>query len=385
MAILLTDREKEIFERAKEYALSYIAPRAAAWEEGGVLPREAVESVAQNGFFGIGCPVELGGKGYSVLETALTYEGLAHGAGGFAFFVQLHNNITYDMAVLYPEVTEAVKKLIPEMTSGKKLTCYALTEENAGCDPSMSTAYAELREDGYHIFGEKTWASNCVDADYYTVIVKNGKDSIKDMLILLVEKGTPGFSVVCNRRRAGGNVMSCGTIRFDDVVVPKERLMSTNGFKQALIDIDMARIFVPAIAVGVAQHALDITVEYLAKRQTFGKPLLKNQALQFQLAELTAKVESARWLVYRVASLADTGAPISYYAAMTKLLCPNIALETTQQCAQMFGAVGFEYNSEISRCLNMARTMKIMDGSTEVQKIVIGRTLERAALPRTNR
>lgn len=377
MAVLLSDKEKKIFEDAKAYGLKYIAPYAAQWEADGVLPKAAVDHVASHGFFGVGCPESLGGRGYNYLETALTYEGLAHGDGGFAFFVQLHNNITWDMVDFY-DTSEEVRALLPDMVAGRKLTAYALTEENAGCDPGMSVSYAKLMDDGYHIFGEKTWISNCMDADYFTVIVNNATEG--GMVILLVEKGTEGFEVVENRRRLGGNAMSCGTIRFHDAVVPVSRCMSKNGLKQALKDINVARIFVPAIGVGMATHALDITMERLARRETFGQPVIKNQAIQFKLAELTAKLEAARWLVYHAASLMDSGENIQVPAAMVKLLGPNTVWEVTTECAQLFGAAGFAYNSEISRCVNMARTMKIMDGSTEVQQIVIGRALAKQAL-----
>lgn len=174
--------------------------------------------------------------------------------------------------------------------------------------------------------------------------------------------------------------MTCGTIRFNDVVVPVSRCMSKNGLRQALADINVARIFVPAIGVGMAQHALDITMKRLAERQTFGQPVIKNQAIQFKLADLTAKLEAARWLVYHAASQMDAGENIQMPAAMAKLFGPNTVWEITTECAQLFGAAGFAYNSEISRCVNMARTMKIMDGSTEVQQIVIGRALAKTAL-----
>ena len=377
MSVLLTEREKEIFEYAKQYALTFVRPYAAEWEKERKLPQKALDDIAAHGFWGIGCPKEMGGKGYNYLETALTYEGLAHGDGGFAFFVQLHNNITWDMVDFY-DTSDEVKKLIPDMISGKKLTCYALSEEDAGSDPMRSKSYAVLKDDGYHVFGEKTWASNCMNADYFTTIVKN--ESGDDMIILLIDKNSDGFSVVGNRERLSGNVMSCGTIKMDDVAVPVSRCMSLDGYRQALRDINVARIFVPAIGIGMAQHALDITAEYLAKRETFGKPILKNQAIQFKLAELTAKVEAARWLIYHTASMMDNGEKIVVPSAMTKLVGPNTAWEVTTECAQFFGASGFEFNSEISRCVNMARAMKIMDGSTEVQKMVIGRSIAKKYL-----
>jgi len=376
MPVLLTDKERALYKRAKEFSVTNFAPNAARWEEERCLPPEAVELVRKNGFFGIGSPVELGGLGYNYLETALTYEGLAYGDGGFAFFIQLHNNIAFELATFY-ETTDTVKKLVPEIVRGEKLTAFALTDDDGGSDPFCTTAYAEEKEDCFHLFGEKSWVSNSVNAEYFSVFVKDGTP--KGMVMLLVHRDTPGFEVKEDIRRIGGNVMSCGRIKMDNVIVSKEYLISRKGFKEALRAIDVARIFVPAIAVGVAQRAIDITAKHLATRCSFGTPILSNQAAQFDLAELTAEVEAARWLAYHTASVKDSGANVSLMAAKNKLFGPDVALRVTTRCGQWFGAKSCEYDSEITRCINMARTMKILDGSTEMQKIVLGREIEKNA------
>jgi len=382
MPALLTKREEEIHEYAKSFAVEHLAPRAELWEENADLTGEARRLLMDNGFFGVGSPVELGGKGYSYLETALTYEGLAYGDGGIAFFVQLHNNIAFEIATFY-DTSEKVKALAPAMIRGEKLTCFALSEVSGGSDPQMTTSYAEAVDDGYHIYGSKEFASNSLDADYFNVMVRDGTP--KGMLMLLVEKETPGFVVGADRKRIGGNVMSCGTLLFDNAFVPRENLLSADGFREALRAIDVARVFVPAIAVGVAQRALDITSDYLAKRVTFGAPILKSQAVQWQLADLTALVHAARWTAYHTASLMDSGARITTKAAINKLFGPDVALRVTSECAQLFGAIGCDWNSEITRCVNMARLMKVLDGTSEVQKMVIARSIEKETFARVGR
>ncbi|MDR2528585.1 MAG: acyl-CoA/acyl-ACP dehydrogenase [Synergistaceae bacterium] len=379
MPVLLTERERDIFLKAKEFSVRYLAPEAAQWEADRKLPDKVRKLLQDHGFFGVGAPVEVGGKGCNYLETALTYEGLAYGDGGVAFFIQLHNNIAFEIATFY-DTTDKVKALTPDMIKGNKLTCFALTEKSGGSDPTMTEASAELKEDGYHVFGHKDWASDSLDADYFTVIVKDG--TAKGMVMLLLEKGMPGFTIAEDRQRIGGNAMSCGTLHFDDVVVPRENLLSVDGFKEALKAIDVARVFVPAIAVGVAQRALDITADHLARRVTFGQPILKNQAVQWQLAELTALVQAARWTVYHTASLKDSGERVSTQAAVNKLFVPNAVLKVTLECAQLFGAEGCAWNSEITRCVNLARIFKVVDGTIEVQKIVIARGIEKDAFAR---
>lgn len=376
VAVELTAKEKGLFENAREYAIESIAPYAAAWEESKKLPAEAVRHAAANGYCGIGLTREVGGRGLNFLESAMVYEGLAHGCGGFAFFLQLHNNITYDIEN-YFELSDEVQKLLPDMASGKKLTAFALTEARGGSDPSMNQSYAERREDGYHIFGEKVWIANAVDADYFLVIVRNGNE--KNMLIFLLDRETPGFTVGDNRVRIGGNVMSCADLKFEDCVVQTSRLVSTDGYKQALRAIDVARVFVPAIAIGVAQRSLDLTVEYLDGRSTFGKSILSNQGVQWTLAELSAQVEAGRWMLYRTASLMDAGGPVAFQAAQNKLYATILAMKVTTECAQLFGANGLARDSAIARAGAVAKMLQLVDGTTEIQKIVIGKALERKA------
>ena len=167
------------------------------------------------------------------------------------------------------------------------------------------------------------------------------------------------------------------------MVVPKNRLLSSEGFKEALKAIDVARIFTPAIAVGVAQRAVDLTAEYLGTRESFGTPILKNQGIQWDLAELSAKIEAARWLVYRTASVMDSGAPVASMAAKNKYFGTEIAMETTVKCAQLFGAAGFMKDSKISQLMFVAKMLQIVDGTTEIQKIVLGREIARKYIPRT--
>lgn len=376
MAVELNSHELSLYENARDYALEHIAPRAAEWESSRILPREAVSHAAENGFCGIGLSRQVGGRGLNFLESALVYEGLAHGCGGFAFFLQLHNNITYDIEALF-QLNDEVRRLLPDMVCGKKLTAFAFTEACGGSDPSMNQSIAELHQDGYHIFGEKAWIANAVDADHFIVIVRNG--TAKNMLIFLVDRGTPGFTIGENRVRVGGNVMSCADLRFKDCIVPETRLVSNDGYKEALRAIDVARIFVPAIAIGLAQRSIDLTVEYLGGRSTFGKPVISNQGVQWTLAELSAQVEAGRWLVYRTASLMDAGGTVAFQAAQNKLYATTLAMKVTTECSQLFGANGLDKDSAVARNMAVAKMLQLVDGTSEIQKIVIGRALERKA------
>jgi len=380
MAVFLTEREQEIFDKAKAFAVDYINPRAALWEEGCAMPEEALEETRKNGFFGLGSAKEYGGQGYSWLETALTYEGLGYGDGGFGFFVELQNTLSKSVEDGLDEVHDTVKALVPDLVSGKKLLAFALTDDGGGSDPFQTTAWSEKRDDGYHLFGAKSWVSNSLNADFFIVVAHEKVDGNSiGMSMYLVPKGTPGFEIKEDIRRAGGNVMSCGRIEFNDAVISEEYLLAEDALGRALSGINIARVFVPAVAVGVAQRAIDITAKYLNEREAFGGPLLENQSISFELSDLSAQVEAARWLMRRAATVMDTGERLSVIAAKTKFFVPNTALHVATRCAHLFGAAGFEWNCEITRCLNMARSFKIADGTTEVQQIVISRAIQKEA------
>jgi len=379
LAIRLLEREKKLLEDAKKFSMTHFAPDLDQWENGDRNPKDAIKKLADNGYCGLGLPEELGGRGLNFLERSLVYEGLAYGAGTLGFLIQLHNNISFEIGTFYNTSPE-VKSLVPGMAKGEDLTAFALTEETAGSDPKSINSYAELQKDGYHIYGEKKWIANAEEASYFNVIVKDGSPDADEMLMLLVDRDDPNFHIGEDKPRLGSNAMSCCDLRFEDCVVPEERLLSDDGLKEALRAIDVARVFTPAISIGIAQRAIDLTVDYLGDRVSFGEPIINSQGVQWSLSELTAKIEAGRWLVYSTASQMDDNADNkSIKAAMNKLYGPDIAMEATTKCLQLFGAKGYEKNSILSNYMALAKLLQIIDGTTQIQKIVISRALEKQA------
>lgn len=376
MSIELSEKEKILYEKSKSFSLEKISPNLIAWEQGNKKIREIIDILASNGYCGLGLPKEIGGGGFNFLECALIYEGLAYGAGTISFLIQLHNNIVYDIWNYY-SISEEIKKIVPKMVNGEKLTAFALSEENAGSDPSSIKSYAEFKDERYHIYGQKSWIANSADADYFVVIVKDGKPYTKNMIMLLVDRDSPGLVIGENKPRIGSNAMSCCDLKFEDCIVSKDRLLSINGFKDALKSIDVARVFVPAIAIGISQRAIDMTVEYLGKRIAFNRPIITNQGVQWTLAELLSQVEAGRWLVYRTASVMDSGRNISVQAAMNKLFATDLCMKITLECMQLWGANGYARDSIIGQYMAFAKLLQIIDGTSQIQKVVIGRALER--------
>jgi butyryl-CoA dehydrogenase len=375
MAIELSVKEKKLFENAKDFSVSNFAFKDMEWKGCDRSFKEAVKIFAENGYCGLGIPIELGGQGYKFLEQALIYEGLAHGCGELSFLIQIHNNVTLEICTFYNTSNE-IKELVPDMAKGNKISAFALTEESSGSDPSSITSYAELKADGYHIDGKKIWIANAAEANFFNVMVKDGSPKSRNILMLLIDRDSPGLTIKKRKPVMGLSAMACCDLEFANCIVSKERLLSDNGYKEALRAIDVARIFVPAISIGIAQRAIDLTVNYLGQRISFNKPILSRQGVQWTLADLSTKVEAGRWLVYKTASLMDNKYKISIQAAMNKLFATEVAMETTTKCLQLFGALGYTENSVLSKNWALAKLLQIVDGTSEIQKIVIGRQLE---------
>lgn len=357
---------------AKEYALREIAPLIDQYEHNPEQTRTLFDKAVQDGYSGIDLSPTVGGKGLNYLQTALIYEGLAHGGGEFAFFMQLHNNIT----LLIERLSQAphIQDIVKRMVAGELLCGYAFTEQNAGSDPSANQGIAVLKEDGYHVTATKDWIANAGEADYFILIVKD--ESPKGMVMFLVDKNTAGITVDDKKQVMAGKLLQTARIHFEDVIIPENMVLSQRGFQEALASIDVARIFVPAICVGVAQRCLDVACEYLAGRVSMGQPVLKSQGIQWRLAELTAKVSAARQLVYHAAELMDSGdSQMPYLAAQAKLLVPSVAMEVSTQCLQYMGAIGCDESHEMSRHFRMLKIFNMVDGSEEIQKFIVGRAL----------
>ncbi len=277
------------------------------------------------------------------------------------------------------DTSKEIKELVPDMSTGKKINAFALTEESSGSDPSSITSYAELKADGYHIHGNKMWIANAAEASYFNVMVKDGSPKSKNILMILLDRNTPGLTIGKKKPIMGLSAMSCCDLEFNNCVVSKKRLLSDKGYKEALRAIDVARVFVPSISIGIAQRVIDLTVNYLGQRISFDKPIISNQGVQWTLADLSTKVEAGRWLVYKTASLMDSKNKISIQASKNKLYATEVAMETTTKCLQFFGAQGYTENSVLSNNWALAKLLQIVDGTSEIQKIVIGRDLEKKA------
>lgn len=370
---MLTETEKKIYEDTYEFAINKLEPNSYMYETTSPKESGLLQMLEKEGYCGIDLPSAVGGKDYNYLQTALVYEAMSHGSATIAFFLQLHNNITLMIERLSEE--EHIKDIARTMVAGKATNCFALTEDVPGSDPASTVAYCVEEEDGYHIHGVKNWIANAVDVDYYVLMVKNGQP--KGMNIFLVDRNLKGISVERKRDIIAGNMLATGRVTFDDVVVPQNMILSTDGFRESLIAIDVARVFVPAMCVGLAQRSIDYVAEYLSTRNSMGKAILASEGIQWELAKLQTKVEVARQMVYHTARVKDAGESISMLGAENKMFATETAMEVTTACLQFMGAEGLYEDSPISRNWRMAKIFNITDGTGEIMKYIVGRNIYR--------
>ncbi len=361
----------ELYEKAKKFAIEEIQPNLDRYEE-NPSQREWFTKLVETGYCGLNSTSVVGGKNLSYFDIAGIYEGLAHGSPEASFGLQLQNNIALLIERLSDD--EEIIEIVKELVEGKKIVGYAFSESTCGSDPMSTTSLITEEEDCYCVNGTKDWIANAVFSDYFILIAKDGQP--KSMKMLLVDRNSAGITIDDEKSISCSKLLGTARIRFDQVKVPKNRLLSLRGFQEALASIDVARVYVPAICVGLAQRSLDLTAEFLAGRISMGKPILHSEGIQWKLAELTAKVSAARQLVYHTAELMDQKDPeLSYIAAQSKLFAPKVAVEVTTECVQYFGALGLLDSNMVNRCYKIAKMFDIVDGSGEIQKIIIGRKI----------
>jgi butyryl-CoA dehydrogenase len=373
MPIALSESEEQIYQNALAYGRQAFLPWAEQWDTEGTFPLTAFRKAGEDGFLGIGVSQDRGGKGYSFVESALVYQGIARSCMPLGFAIACHNNMSYELQ-FFP-VTQDDRALFANLVSGKEILAFALTEENAGSDPLSSISVARKTTGGYVVKGKKTWVTNGSEASKIFLIAKSEDVSDKEMILFLVDNPTPGLSISKNHKKLGSRLLSTVDMVFEDCFIPEERVMSRKGYADALWAVMIGRLFVAALAVGLCEEALHITMEFLAERKQFNKKILLNQGIQWELAELSARLEAAKWLSLRAAYLMDSKQKPVRESSMAKLVCSDLAVEITSRCLELFGARGYSDEFPIERYFRDAKLLQIVDGTTEIQKLVLGKII----------
>ena len=386
MDFMLDKQHEMVRTLFKEFSEKEVKPLAQEVDETEVFPRVTVEKMAKAGFMGIPIPKEYGGQGADVLTYAMCVEELSKVCGTTGVIVSAHTSLCCDPILTFGTEEQKQKYLVP-LAKGEKLGAFGLTEPGAGTDAQGQQTKAVLEGDEWVLNGSKIFITNGKEADVYVIfavtgmIEKRGK-MMKEISAFIVEKGTPGFTFGTKENKMGIRGSSTYELIFTDCRIPKEHMLGAQGkgFNIAMHTLDGGRIGIAAQALGLAEGALDRTVEYVKERKQFGRTIGAFQNTQFQLADMATKTKAAQLMVYAAACKKDeyTKNPkVSYSveAAQAKLCAAEVAMEVTTKAVQLHGGYGYIREYDVERMMRDAKITEIYEGTSEVQRMVISANL----------
>ena len=383
----LTKEQLLVRKMYREFAENEVKPLAAEIDEEERFPMETVEKMAKLGMMGIYFPKEVGGAGGDVLSYVMAVEEMSKVCGTTGVILSAHTSLC--AAPIYENGTADQKaKYLPKLCSGEWLGAFGLTEPGAGTDAQGQQTIAKEEDDCWVLNGSKIFITNAGYADVFIVIAvtdhvldKKGRPT-KLCSAFIVERTDPGFSVGKAEDKMGIRGSSTCELIFEDCRIPKDRMLGVRGkgFQLAMATLDGGRIGIASQALGIAEGALEETVAYVKERKQFGRPIAAFQNTQFELAEMKARVEAAKYLVYAAAlkkQQAMDGAKVRYSveAAQAKLIAARTASDVTRRCLQLFGGYGYTRDYPIERMMRDAKITEIYEGTSEVQMMVISGAL----------
>ncbi|HYM01271.1 MAG TPA: acyl-CoA dehydrogenase family protein, partial [Blastocatellia bacterium] len=375
---LLSKQNIHYRDLTREIAEKHVKPIAAELDRTGEYPWPVIKALQEAGLMGVWIPKDYGGDGAGVLNLCIVVEELSRACGGIG--VTYAVNSLGSFPIILGGTEEQKKKYLPDIASGKKLIAYALSEKAAGSDAGSLKTQAVKDGNDYVITGDKKWTTNAGAANIFTVFATVNPDrGTRGVTGFLVERGMQGFEIGKREDLMG---IRCVPVHETHLrgcrVGPEQMLGGTEGrgFKHAMMTLDSARPAVAAQALGLAQGALDLALEYTKKREQFGQSIASFQAIQFMLADMATQVEAARQLVYAAARALDAGAPnVSKIAAMSKVFASDTAMKVTTDAVQLFGGYGYCKDYPIEKFMRDAKITQIYEGTNQIQRVVIGRAL----------
>ncbi|MEA4837056.1 MAG: acyl-CoA dehydrogenase [Rhodospirillaceae bacterium] len=368
----LTEEQAMIRDMVRKFAENEIKPIAAEIDRDQRFPTETVEQMKELGLMGLSIPEEYGGSGGDLVSYAVACEELARVCASHSAILSVH--ITGIKSILYFGNEDQKKKYIPAMASGEKIGCFALTEPGAGTDAAAQKSRGVRQGDKFILNGSKVFITNGpVGGTYCIYVMTNPEKKLKGITGFIVDRNTPGFSIGRHEDKMGIRGSSTSEIFFEDMEIPVENMIGNEGegFKYAMQVLDTGRIGMAAQAVGIAQGALEAAISYVKERIQFGKPISANQGIQWMIADMATKVEVARQMTYRAASLYDQGQRVTVPAAMAKLVAARAAMDVTTMSLQLHGGVGYTKEFPVERFMRDAKITEIYEGTNEVMKMVI--------------
>ncbi len=373
----LDEMQEMLRELAHEFAVDEIRPNAEHWDAESVYPKEAIQAAHEMGLLNLHISEDYGGPGLGSMEEVLVNEELAWGDPGFA--TAAYATSLACAPIITGATEEQKQKWLRMVAEDGALASYAVTEPGAGSDVAACKTSAIRDGDDYIINGSKMWITGAGYADFFFVLAKTDVDAgYKGMSGFIVEKDAEGFSLGKKETNMGQRCSDTRSIQFDDVRVSADQLIGgseSGGWMNAMKAFDMSRPNIAAHATGLARAAYEHALQYSGERSTFGKPLHRHQAIQFMLADMKTKIEASRLLTWRSAADSDAGVQNTESAAHAKRFAADTAMEVSTDAVQVYGGYGYSEEYPVARLMRAAKVMQIYEGSSQVQRMIIGREI----------
>ena len=373
----LDEMQEMLRDLAREFAMEEIRPHAEHWDANSEYPKDTINAAHEMGLLNLHISEDYGGPGLGSMEEVIVNEELAWGDPGFATAAYA---TSLACAPLITGATHEQKdKYLRMVAEDGALASYAITEPGAGSDVAACKTLAIKDGDEYVINGSKMWITGAGKADWLFVLAKTAPDAgYKGMSGFIVDANTPGLSLGKKENNMGQRCSDTRSITFDDMRVPAENLCGgseSGGWMNAMKAFDMSRPNIAAHATGLARAAYEHALQYSGERQTFGKPLHRHQAIQFMLADMKTKIEASRMLTWKSASESDAGIVNTESAAHAKRFAADTAMEVATDAVQVYGGYGYSEEYPVARLMRGAKVMQIYEGSSQVQRMIIGREI----------
>ncbi|UCE31291.1 MAG: acyl-CoA dehydrogenase family protein [Burkholderiales bacterium] len=375
--MILNEELTMVRDAVRDFVDSEIAPHAALWDREHRFPREALRGLGALGCMGVAVPAEYGGAGLGYQAIALILEEIAAGDGATSTIVSVNNSPVCAILLGYADQAQK-KRFLEPLASGAALGCFCLTEPHAGSDAADLRTTARRDGDEYVIDGVKQFITSGKNADYAIIFAVTDKSAGKrGISAFITAADAPGYEVARIEEKAGQHASDTAQLRFEGLRVPAAQRIGAEGegYRIALSALEGGRIGIAAQSVGMARAAFEAALRYAKERHAFGKPIFEHQAVQFRLADMATRIETARQMIMHAASLKDAGRPCLKEAAMAKLYASEIAEQVCSDAIQVHGGYGYVADFPVERIWRDVRVSQIYEGTSDVQRILIGRAL----------
>ena len=375
MAYIISDEAKDLLKDIKKFCDNEVREQAKEYDKTGEWPKEIYDKAIEQGYTALEVPEEYGGIGLSRVDIAALMEEMAKADAGFATTISASG---LGMKPVLIAGNEEQKKKVCDIILNGGFAAFALTEPGAGSDAGSGKTTAVKDGDYYVLNGRKCFITNGEMADFYCVTAMTDKEAgLKGISMFLVEKGTPGLSTGHHEDKMGIRGSNTCDVVFEDCKIPASNLRGQEGkgFKIAMQTLDQARTWMGCVATGIAQRAMEEAIAYTKERKQFGKPIIKNQAIHFKIADMEIKIETARQMVAHALTKMDMGLPFSMESAIAKCYASDIAMQVASEAIQSFGGYGYSREYPVEKLLRDAKIFQIFEGTNEILRIVVGNNI----------